>query len=261
MNVKIPIFYAFARSGGTLVNRCLGSIPGNVVLSEVNPYCSVIEAEQQAKDWFSLMSETEYQAVCHESYAGKINYIATKARLAAQKLIVRDWVTVNFLADCLGDNLLTPSQVLEQEVYLSHYGFEILPVVICRHSADVYESLVRTFAQFRTLPINEFGSAYFEYTKAVCRYPIFHYEDICQNPEKFIEKICHILEINYNPSFLKNFKNFMTCTGDNKLPQASRGSKLREISLLDSNKTSKSYIAAMQNEYCRQADILLNYDY
>jgi hypothetical protein len=40
--MKIPVIYAYPRSGGTLVNRCLGSIPGNLILSEVNPLASVV---------------------------------------------------------------------------------------------------------------------------------------------------------------------------------------------------------------------------
>ena len=257
---KIPVFYAFARSGGTLINRCIGCMKGNVVLSEVNPYFSVVSIEKQAKDWFSLISETEYQLLLKESYANKIDYILTKTQSSHKKLIIRDWVTVNFLANCLGDDTLIPSQVLEQKLYLSHHEFKICPVVISRNSADVYESLKRTFIQFSSLSIDEFGIAYLKYAEAVCKYPIFHYESICEKPDITINKICNVLDISYDSCFVNHFIDFTNCTGDNTLNQLSRGYKHTKITSLSSNKNSPNYIAAMQNENCRQADYLLKYD-
>ena len=51
---EVSVYYCFARSGGTLINRCLGCIPGNLVLSEVNPMGSIATVESQATRlaWF-----------------------------------------------------------------------------------------------------------------------------------------------------------------------------------------------------------------
>ncbi|WP_231585956.1 sulfotransferase family protein [Crocosphaera watsonii] len=257
--IKIPILYIFARSGGTLVNRCLGSISNNVVLSEINPYFSVIPMEEQAKNWFSLLSPTEYQSLLGQSFINKLEFIIHKANLLGKKLVIRDWPTPNSLGNVLGDGSLFPSGSLEQKLYLSHHGFETCPVVISRRSADVYESLTRTFKQFHLLSIDEFSLAYLEYAKAVHHYPNFHYEDICQNPDSYIRQICSLLEINYDSSFANNFWKFTKCTGDNHLNQPSRGFKEEKIVALESNINSDFYIVAMQNEHCRQADRLLGY--
>jgi hypothetical protein len=261
LSTHIPVVYAFARSGGTLVNRCLGSIPGNIILSEVNPYRSVIPVEKQAKDWFSLISDVECELLLEQSYAHKIHYLETAAKLSGKNLVIRDWVTVNFLDDVLGNGLLLASNLLEQELYLTHYGFTICPLVVSRHSADVYDSIVRTFSQFKALSIKDFGIAYLKYAEAVSHSLIFHYEDICQQPEFFIEKICKVLNINYSPFFLQTFFDFTACTGDTRLPQESRGQKLKTIVPLSSNTDSDLYMAAVQDENCRKANELLGYVY
>lgn len=261
LSVHLPIFYAFARSGGTLINRCLGSIPGNIVLSEVNPYYSVISVEKQAKDWFSLISDTEYESLLGHSYIHKVQHLAMAASASGKKLIIRDWVTVNFLADVLGNGLFVSSGLLEQEIYLTHYGFVTHPIVISRYSADVYDSVIRTFKQFQSLSVKDFGTAYLEYAKSVFQYPIFHYEDICREPETYIEKICKVLDINYDPSFQNTFFEFEACTGDTRQPQVSRGKYMKTIAPLSSNTDSEAYIAALQDENCKQADKLLGYVY
>ena len=60
--MALAVFYSFARSGGTLVNRCLGAIPGNLVLSEVNPHGAVVPVDVQARDWLGLLRPEESEA-------------------------------------------------------------------------------------------------------------------------------------------------------------------------------------------------------
>ncbi|MGK7945934.1 MAG: hypothetical protein AB4058_15835 [Microcystaceae cyanobacterium] len=242
-----------------MVNRCLGSIPDNIILSEVSPYSSVIPMEEQAKNWFSLISAEECQSLSGQNFVSKLKFIMEKANVLNKKLVIRDWTTADFLANGLGDGMLSPSGLLEQELYLSHHGLKTCPVVISRRAADVYESLTRTFEQYHSLSIDEFSLAYLEYAKAVCQYPIFHYEELCKDPHLVIKQICNILDINYDFCFADHFWKFTSCTGDNTLSQPSRGSKENKIVALPSNTNSNFYISAIQNENCCQADRLLNY--
>lgn len=260
MFMKLPVFYAFARSGGTLLNRCIGCIPGNLVLSEVNPHASVISIEQQAQDWLHLLTAEQFADFSQKNYGNKIAHLATLAREKGCHLVLRDWVTANFLSNVVSGELnLVPSLVLEQNFYLSHYGLEASPIVITRRAADIYESLVRTFEYLKDLSVEEFSVRYLEYAKLVSGYPIFHYEQLCQEPEAIVSKICSVLDINYDTSFIHNFSQFTHCTGDNSQPRPSRGSQLSMITSLKSNSDASSYVAASQNENCQKADELLNY--
>lgn len=258
--MKLPVFYAFARSGGTLLNRCIGCIPGNLVLSEVNPCASVMPIEQQAQDWLHLLTVEQVNDFSQKNYGNQIVHLATLAREKGCHLILRDWVTANFLSQVvLGKVSIIPSLVLEQDYYLSRYGFECCSVVMTRRAADVYESITRTLKHLQDLPIEEFASLYLTYARSVSDYPIFHYEALCQEPEAIVSKICSILDIHYDASFVHNFSQFTHCTGDTMLPQPSRGFQLKAITPLRSNSDTSSYVAASQNENCQKADELLNY--
>lgn len=259
LSIQLPVVYAFARSGGTLVNRCLGSIPGNLVLSEVNPHASVKSVEEQANEWLKLIPADEIEEFSKKTYGYKIHYLKRIAQKNHYHLIIRDWSTVNFLNGVIQDDILTPSLVLEQQVYLSHYGFTCSPVVITRRAADVYESITRTFENLRSLAVEEFGHRYLAYAKAVCQYSIFHYEDICEYPEASMSQICDLLNVNYNSSFLYGFGSFDRCTGDNTLVSPSRGIQLNAITRLKSHLDSPSYQAACLDERCNKADELLGY--
>lgn len=258
--MKLPVFYAFARSGGTLLNRCMGCIPGNLVLSEINPHASVLSIEQQARDWLHLLTDEQFSDFAQKSYGDKIAYLASVANEQGCHLIVRDWVTANFLKHVVpGKFSIIPSLVLEQKYYLLRYGLDDCSMVITRRAADVYESITRTFKHLQPLTVEEFGFCYLAYAKSVSRYPIFHYEMLCREPEAIVSQICSVLSIHYDAAFLQNFSQFTNCTGDNTLPQPSRGTQLEVIVPLKSNSDSPSYLAASQNENCRKADELFNY--
>ncbi|BAU40426.1 sulfotransferase family protein [Leptolyngbya sp. O-77] len=263
--MKLAVFYAFARSGGTLVNRCIGCIPGNLVLSEVNPHASVIPPEQQAHEWWKLISGEEVNVLKMQTYIQKIRYLAQKTHERQLNLIVRDWSAVNFLGDLLVQDFLTPSYVLEQEVYLLRGELTYCSAVISRRAEDVYASIIKSFAErtpenFRFLSAEDFGKRYLHYAKSVSRYRIFHYEDICDEPEAQIKELCEYLEIQYDASFLHKFKHFNQCTGDSQPVIESRGFKLDVITRLKSHVNSEYYINAHQDEHCREANRLLGYE-
>ena len=256
--LKIPIVYAFARSGGTLLNRCLGCIPGNIVLSEVNPHAALVPIEIQARDWFNLLSYSECIEFRQKTYPDKITLLAEAARQQDRHLIIRDWTTINFLKRASND-IYAPTMVLEQELYLSHHGLLCRPLVLARRSSDVYESIIRTFKHLKNLSVKEFGTCYLAYAQAVSNYPVFHYESFCREPEKQLNKMCEVLGVNYCDRFVTEFSKFTRCTGDNTLSQRSRGAGLEKITPLKSHHESEFYMAASLDKNCVKADKLLGY--
>ena len=257
--MKIPIIYAYPRSGGTLVNRCLGSMPDNLILSEINPLGSVVSVPQQAQQWLNLLGEEELDSFNHQPYGQQILLLAKKAKESKQHLIIRDWVAANFIHNPSKENILTPSFFLEQTLYLTHYGLTPSSVAIARRAADVYESITRTFPYLQ-LDVQSFGEGYVTYAEAVKDYAIFHYETLCQDPQSQIRLICETLDINYDADFIHKFYEFDRCTGDNDLKKSSRGGQIKEIKLFPSPLESQSYIEAQNDENCRRADQLLGYE-
>lgn len=252
--VALPIFHAFARSGGTLLNRCLGCISGNLVLSEVNPHRSVMPVELQARDWLGLLDERERAALAPQSYAEKIRAVLGKAIDRGKHLILRDWCSVNFLA--LPGPQSRPSGVLEQPLYLERFGIRLRPIVFARRAASVHTSLA-----VPGIDLASFARAYLTYARSVCDLPIFHYEAFCANPEELFPSICQALGMAYDPSFLYDFARFDNCTGDmaNRAnPTAAVNRK--HIAPICPPRSHPKYMAASQDPLCQEADRLLGYE-
>lgn len=256
-NIKLPIYFAYARSGGTLLNRCLASISGNFVLSEVNPHASVISIEVQAHDWLKLISQENYFEFASYNYIDKILCLAEKIQKNRGFLIVRDWVALNFLPRAIP--ICYPSMILESALYFERNGIEIIPIAFVRRSAEVYESITRTFSQFKQLSVQEFGHFYLAYAKAVCKYPIFYYANFCHDPKNELKRICSTLQVNYDDNFINNFYKFDRCTGDSNPNVHSRAYTLQKITAMAIRNNSEQYLAASLDKNCQEADKILGF--
>jgi hypothetical protein len=254
----VSVYYCFARSGGTLINRCLGCISGNLVLSEVNPMSSIATVESQARDWLGLVQSHEYERFSQLSYGKKITFLADTATATGKRLIIRDWPTINFLGG-LHWEYFFPSGVLEQDFYLDRYGLQRPSAVISRRSASVYESLKRSFAHLKELSVDDFGSAYLAYAQAVASFPIIHFEEFCEAPVRELRRLCGALHCNFSENFVTLFRAFTNCTGDNNLAVLSRGGNSELIVPLADNWDTPAWQIAANDDRCREADRLLGY--
>jgi hypothetical protein len=95
--MALAVYYSFARSGGTLINRCLGAIPANLVLSEVNPHGAVVPVDAQAIEWIGLLRPDESEAFGRTGYGAQVRTLAEAAAARSQHLVVRDWTILNFM--------------------------------------------------------------------------------------------------------------------------------------------------------------------
>jgi hypothetical protein len=253
----VGVLYSFARSGGTLLNRCLGSVDGNLVLSEVNPHGALVPLEVQARDWLGLLGP-EQERIEGDSYGAKIRHLVSLAEGREERLIIRDWTTLNFLRG-LHFDYSDPSMLLEQDIYLGRYGLERSTAVLVRRAAAVYESIVRTFDHFHDLGVAEFGAAYATYARAVAGQPVVQFETFCAHPQREMERICGILGAAYAENFVSDFSTFDRCTGDNQLATPSRAGGSESIVPLPDNDDSPAWKAAAADANCRIADELFGY--
>ena len=255
----IAVFYCFARSGGTLINRCLGCIKDNLVLSEVNPHGAFLSLESQALDWLKLVPSDQVKKFHYLGYGQKICFLNETASALNQHLIIRDWATLNFLRNVYWE-YFSPSMILEQDLYLSDHGLQTNCVVVARQSACVYESIVRIFPDQIHLNLEDFAVSYLAYAEAVCNYPVIHLEKFCAEPEVQFQKLCDYLSVKFERSFLTQFHSFNQCTGDNLLSSPSKLRTATEILVPTEKRDSKTWQAASTNENCRKADQLLGYE-
>ena len=258
MAPEVAVFYSFARSGGTLINRCLGCIPGNLVLSEVNPHGAAVPVAVQAQDWLGLLSAAESPAFSGKPYGLQIATLAEAASRKGGHLIIRDWSALNFVPGVYFD-YFCPSMVLEQPLYLERYGLPARAAVIVRRAAAVYDSITRTFAHLRDMTAAEFGRCYLAYARTVSGLPRFRFERFCESPQAELSRLCQSLGVAYDDGFVTGFARFDRCTGDNSLAVASRAGRSDRIMALSDDTTSAAWSAARADPNCEEADRLLGY--
>lgn len=254
--LKIRVYHSFARSGGTLLNKILGVHPKCLVLSEVSPVFSYKPLVEQAVEWLGLIDSNEKREFSRLGYANQVAFLEDAARTKGKNLVVRDWVTVNFLPNT-AEFHGKPSGILEQQVYLRHAGLQPLPIVIARRSAAVYRSIVTNFVQFKDLELEAFSHAYLRYAQAVCDFPVFHLEEISRQPKREIPRIFAALELPETDVdlILSQFSSFEKCTGDNTLAnKPSSGEHAQDITAHPSEADEAS-----PNHILQQADRLLGY--
>ena len=257
--MHIPIIFSFARSGGTLVNQLLGAHPDCMILSEVNPAGSVISVAKQASQWLELLKEEEAEQFKELPYSEQIVMLNERAKVKNKTLIIRDWVTANYLSGAGGQSV-TPSYNLEQFTYLVRSGYSLQPLVVTRKAYQVYCSIKRSFSQLANLSEEDFLTSYLAYAHAVNAFPKVSLERLQSAPQETLRSILNsqTLSTGYIDRQLESFADYHKCTGNNTLTKPVATSHLRKIvpvvsdSLADNNSANKAAFA--------KADRLLGYE-
>jgi hypothetical protein len=213
----IPVLFSFARSGGTLANQLLGVHPQCLVLSEVNPAGSYKSVPEQAVEWLELATADEAAKLAAMPYREQIRMLRERAAARGRLLVVRDWVTANFLPGTAPR--VVPSGMLEQSIYLERAHLEPICLVVTRRAAAVYRSIITNFSHLGGLTVEAFGEAYLAYARSVVHLPRLHMESLRAAPEAGVRKLLESFGLDTSSvrDVLRDFHDFRKCTGNNTL--------------------------------------------
>jgi hypothetical protein len=212
MRSRVAILYSLARSGGTIISRCVASIPGNVLLSEVHPRWAFFDPVDQACEWFGLITDAErreLRARTDLDYVRRIQLIQSRCADRGLHLIIRDWTHVDFFH---APNAVEPDFRLSQYEYLKEQ-FDISHIAIIRHPLDTWLSL-RQIPPYREMPLSYFLPRFRLFAEIAAKTGMVRYEDFCDEPRVAVSRICGALGVNYSEEFLDRFAAYTTITGD-----------------------------------------------
>ena len=254
---SVAIYYSFARSGGTLLNKCLGCDANNIVLSEINPAGFCLGIADQANKWFGLISDAELDSFRRLSYVEQIAHLTQICQARGKMLIIRDWTALNFLEGV--HPLWTPSRVLEQEYYFAGHDCKIRAVVFARRSDQVYSSIKSQLPQFHHLGEEDFSKAYRDFACSVAHWPVFRFEEFTEDPRGSLKSIAEHLACGYAENFHQTFFHYEKCTGNNTLSKSQDSNKWEQIK---PSKESRSFQWTNKQArlICLEADQLLGYE-
>jgi len=218
----IRILHNLARSGGTLLSKCLGCMQDTVLLSEIHPLgVQWFNPLQQAWQWFQLFSQEEVSAIKQQgglSFSESIELIYQKCQEQGKNLIIRDWSHLDFMAAPFLDkptNRVSINEVLADK-------FQIKEFNTTRHPIDQWLSLSRLSVMQGKISLESFLAGYHKFAQICAQTGFIRYEDFIDDPTAKMQELCNHLDVPYDPSFIDKWWNYTTISGDTK---SARGSK------------------------------------
>lgn len=214
----IRVFHNLARSGGTLVCRCIGAMKNVRLLSEIHPaanHVAYLNAVDQAHRWYGLVSQADVDASL--GFVAGIEQIVDSCHNAGMVPVLRDWATVDFMGRLLVEE---PVFRFSLDKALSE-RFQVVSYGLVRHPLDQWLSTRRLKVYAGKLDESAFFRGYRRYAELV-QGQFVRYEDFTCDPENAMRQIARGLQLSYDPGFIIRWQDNHCITGDNK--GSSRGS-------------------------------------
>lgn len=214
-----------ARTGGTLISKCLGGMDSVMLLSETHPLAMDrwTNLLGQADQWHGLTSKPELAAWKKQKtdYASVLAVLSTRAEARGKHLVVREWTHLDFLGEPFVEPAMTPAatQAVEQ-------AFDLRVVDTVRHPLDHWTSIhkVQTLGRVSLATHLASCAAFATETGRIAGSSVPHlvtkYEEFCADPGAHLQQMCATLEIPYDKNWKNAWSSFDKITGDT---DASRG--------------------------------------
>jgi len=214
MKPAIRIIHCLARSGATLICKCLGCMSDIVLLSEIHTdnfsrFPDPFHPLTQALDWHNI--------IVHEDIKDKrmniidaIKLIEKKCAGKDKKLIIRDLTQLDFIGFHIVK--LPAFRFLLAEIL--SYDFEVIQFALVRHPVDQWLSIEKSLPALVQVPLDFYLNGYLEYSKKIQRFGFIRYEDFTKAPEKQMQILCDNLQVQFDKNFLLQWFAFDKITGD-----------------------------------------------
>ncbi len=216
----VRIVHNMARSGGTLVGKCLGCMKRTVLLSEIHPRgTNIFNPVRQAHEWFQLLKKEDV-LWCRQNntiaFDEAISLIERRSREEGMQLVIRDWAHLDFTGVPFVEK---PSySFVINEALRSR--FAIREVAVVRHPLDQWLSLRKLAVMKNRISLPAFLRGYRKYAERCAAIDFITYENFVRSPVDQCVLMCEVLGIDFDPHFIHNWMFYKTITGDVK---SSRG--------------------------------------
>ena len=199
----------FACTGGTLISKCIASMPNTQLLSEVDPLNS--PAKQSRRPQFNptnmvaLMRDSTRGAsdeLIVELFLGDLKIVYDDIISKGGNLVLRDHAHSHF---CMGPAVQQRPSLLEMVAS----RFQTLSLITVRNPVDSFISLrLNKWVFFSPASFDEYCGRYLAFLKAYEGVPIIRFEDFTAEPDMVMKKICEFLKLPFNPQFKELFSVF-----------------------------------------------------
>ncbi|MEP7704338.1 hypothetical protein [Paraglaciecola sp. 25GB23A] len=245
------VIHHFACSGGTLFTKCLSSMANTFILSEVHPHFYQHLQTDMATFLPSDIATLAMQAgvpdpnklarkIFHQSVKSAHEHVDQRGGI----LVLRDHSHSDF---CVGAEYRQKTLITE----LLKDDFNVISVATVRNPIDAYSSLLANdWVHFSPQTFDAYCERLSQFLVQFKKENIIYYEDFVDCPPQIMEKMCSILNIEYDESFLDLYDQFKV-SGDSgrKTSDISKRGR-REVSAELKNEIEDSeYFRLICNDY------------
>jgi hypothetical protein len=210
----LRLVHHMARSGGTLISRCLGCMSGVLLLSEIHPLGTAqFNPLVQAQRWYGLLSSqdlAELRARGGITFVDAIELIHRRAADAGQRLVVRDWSHLDFTGVPF---VSKPAyRLLTAEALKSRFDLRQLCTV--RHPLDQWLSLRQLAVVQGKLTLEAYLAGYRQFAEQARVLGFLRYEDFAADPTVIMKELCRALDLRFDRHFTELWSSYTFVTGD-----------------------------------------------
>jgi hypothetical protein len=208
----LRIWHALGRSGATLVGKCLGSMQGVALLSEVHPRAFGNASPMvQGAHWLELVSKAEAERLDGvEHYVEAIALLNERAPAAGRRLVLRDWSHLDFY----GLPFIEQPSFRSELVEILQGHFILRRAALVRHPIDQMMSLGRLAALGGQLDLERFLRGYRLFAELAAETGFVTYEAVISRPDETLQRLCGRLDVAFDPGYAQRWASWDRITGD-----------------------------------------------
>ncbi len=209
---RIRILHQLARSGGTVICRCLASMENVVLLSEIHPLGGrMFNPLQQAMEWYGLISPAELESsrISKMTFAAAIALIAQRCLDQGKILLLRDWNHLDYIGIPFTQAQFRPALVESLQG-----DFELIRFASVRHPLDQWLSLTKNPLFAQRLGVGKYLKGVRRYSEMAKESGFLRYEDFTQDSDGALLQLCDALQLPFDPAYSKRWSSYDNITGD-----------------------------------------------
>lgn len=206
----------FACTGGTLLAKCLATLPNVVLLSEIDPLSRLMQIPPDQKpafaptDIFLPLLQSQHgvsERVILETFQAAVGAARDGLARHGQRLILRDHAHSQFCTSADADMRPTLHEILRE-------GGPVLSLVTIRHPLDSFIALDHNrWDHFQPFTLDDYSHRYLRFLDRHDDVPVVKYEEFVLNPEAGLQRMCDILALPFTPLAL-DLISAMPLSGD-----------------------------------------------
>jgi len=251
----IRVIRNLARSGGTLIGKCLGCMDHVTMISEFHPSdLNTTQPMKQAHEWFGLIDNKDIQRwkVRRPTAFQFVSICETRASSRGDKLLLRDWSHLDYI----GVPFTKPNYGFALAEMLRG-AYELETVSTVRHPIDQYLSLLQLPFVSGKLDLDSYIHGCFKFAQFAKENRFYRYEDFTKEPDSTLQSICKDLDLEYDDSYKQKWSSYSTITGDTQ-QAIGRGSTKKTIESFERKPIDTVLLSRFQanSEYQQTCELL-----